>query len=451
VKSAASILPHSWAKYLCVPAFLYALVVSAFIFVESAGMRGARDFHQFWYAGHFILQGRDPYAAFFAKEQPQLPIHYLDGITVSEGPVAQGDLEITPSNTPLMLLLITPFSALSWQSAKWSFLVINMFLMLATGWLVLRQIPFAGRGLHRFDELLLFLLYFDLSATRIAIENGQTTLSVFLMMLVVLLTYNRAWPVAGIALGLALSKYSLSIPILLFVLYKGKFNILILAGLVQVVGVLGLSALTAASPLTLVEENIRIFRLLLGQPGIHLSHWLGVVADTPLIAFLPALGLSLFVFVPLFLWTRAAHANSAQSTDIIDYHILTLLFLWSLLVAYHRVYDTLILLLFFTLVFKGLAYPNLWRLAKSGQNALLLFLAFTPLLMILPARLIDRVIPFYYESLSDGGVTILLITMLLVSMFLLWRYVQILRMGAEISEPHQGPPADMQTKSIQRI
>ncbi len=221
---------------LCTLAGLYAITVIAYIFIETGKPLGARDFHQFWYAGHFILQRHDPYAAYFAGEQPRLPIRYLDGVTINQYPVARPDLEITPSNTPTMLILLTPLAYFSWNDAKWSFMLINLVLMLITGWLVLRYISFGGIRLALPDEILIFLVYFDLSATRIAIENGQTTLLVFLLMLITLLSMERSWFGSGLSLGVALSKYSLSLPVFLFLIYKKKFEALLVTIGVQILG-----------------------------------------------------------------------------------------------------------------------------------------------------------------------------------------------------------------------
>src|SRR6185503_5078660 len=110
MRVARPILTFRWTLILCILAGLYSIAVITYIFIETGKPLGARDFHQFWYAGHFILQGRDPYAAYFAGEQPKLPIKYLDGVVADHYPVAQGDLTIIPSNTPMMLLLLAPFS-----------------------------------------------------------------------------------------------------------------------------------------------------------------------------------------------------------------------------------------------------------------------------------------------------------------------------------------------------
>ncbi len=423
MKVPATVLPYRWTTFLCILAGVYAAAVMTYIFIETRSTEGATDFHQFWYAGQFIIQGRDPYEAFFAGEQPALPIAYWDGVVLERYPVAQPYLEITPSNTPAMLLLLSPLATLSWANAKLAFLFINILLMLLTAILIVRRIPFADVKLAPIDELFIFLIYIDLSATRIAVENGQTTLLVFLLMLVAVLHAERDWRISGLALGLALSKYSLSLPIFLFLLLKKKFRILLLAVGVQIFGILAIAAITGTSPLTIVLENIQLFVRLFDQPGIHLSRWFEGVSNNVLVSMLPVLMMTLAVFIPMYFWFRA-RPNLSNMQDVIDFHLLTILFLWTMLVAYHRLYDTLILIVFVVLIYKGLSTPSLWSLSGGQRRILLGSVAILPFILIVPARLVDRFLPGFYGAVGDLIITIFLLLMLGLSMFLLGRIMR---------------------------
>jgi hypothetical protein len=70
-------------------------------------------------------------------------------------------------------------------------------VLLVTGWPVLRRASFARFRLARIDVVLLFLVYLDPSATRIAIENGPITLFVFLFVLLAVIGKNSPLIVAG--------------------------------------------------------------------------------------------------------------------------------------------------------------------------------------------------------------------------------------------------------------
>lgn len=421
MKVAKSILPYQWTVILCLLAGIYAVTVMAYIFIETQKPLGSRDFHQFWYAGQFIIQGRDPYQAFFAGEPPALPIVYLDGVVVDRYPVAQPGLEITPSNTPFMLLLLTPLAYYSWADAKMAFMFVNLALLLMTAILIIRRIPFGDVKLAPIDEIFIFLVYIDLSATRIAIENGQTTLLVFLLMLIAWLYVDRDWRISGAALGLALSKYSLSLPMFLFLLYKRKFRVLFLSVGVQILGILGLAAITKTSPVTIVLENIQLFLRLFDQPGIHLSRWFESVSGGPFAAMLPVLVLTLAIFAPLYFWLRGRSIPSSMQ-DIVDFHLVTILFIWTMLAAYHRLYDTLILISFPILIYKGLNIPSLWKLSDGERKLIFGFLAIQPFIFILPARYLDRFLgPGYYGRVGDAVITLILIITLQITVALLGR------------------------------
>lgn len=425
MQTAEAILPARWARILCALAGFYAVLVTVYLFLETAKPSGSRDFHPFWYAGHFIHEERDPYAAYLAGEQPSLPIRYLDGIVMNQ-PVLHEELSLIPTNTPVMLLFLSLFSKFSWGIAKWLFLFFNLVVMLLTGWLALWKIPFGGVKLARLDQLFLFLLYFDFSATRIALENGQTTLIVFLLMLVALYYAERSWLLAGSALGIALSKYSLSLPIFLFFLYKKDFKVLLLAITVQGLGLLGLAAITKNNPLKIIQENALILTEVSGQPGVHLSHFVELFTNIRLLTVTPVLIMTLLVFVPILRWLRKKRNGASASQDLVDLHLITILFIWTLLVGYHRLYDTLILIVFVTLVFKGLAYPNVWKWSDGGRKNLLLFAAALSVFMVLPARIVDVVLPEYYGRVGDSVTTVVLLILLTIAMLLLRRLLQML-------------------------
>ena len=439
MKPTSYILPVKWTWTLCILAGIYAVAVAAYLFTETPKPSSASDFHAYWYAGHFLIEGRDPYQAYINGEQPSLPVRYRDRGITRQYPIAQPGLSLAPAYTPVILIPLSLFSHLSWQTAKWSFLVLNLALLFVTGWLVLRRVPFGGIRLALLDELLIFLLYFDLSATRIAIENGQVTLLVFALMLITLLTAEFAWPVAGLALGFALSKYSLALPMVLFMIYKKKYRIIFLAVLIQLLGILGLAAITRQSPVSIVLENIQLFLQHFDQPGIQISRWFESLLPNRFASLLPALVMTVLVFLPLFLWLRKRDQRTVPQGEIVDFHLLTILFIWTLLLGYHRLYDTLILVFFIVLVFKGSASPGIWGLAARERTALWTFMLLLPPILILPARIVDLLLPFYYGRVSDFITTILLVIMLAISMFLLWRYLQNmqLKINHKEAESHE--------------
>ncbi|NKQ36716.1 MAG: hypothetical protein HF973_14020 [Chloroflexi bacterium] len=105
--------------YLLLFLMLPASIIFALFSVREVLLpRGSADFHSYWFSGHFLRQGTDPYQAFFDRRVPSVPVHYVDGLTTEQAPVAQPGLAITPANTAPITLLLSLFSWLSWPSAK---------------------------------------------------------------------------------------------------------------------------------------------------------------------------------------------------------------------------------------------------------------------------------------------------------------------------------------------
>jgi hypothetical protein len=250
-----------------------------------------------------------------------------------------------------------------------------------------------------------------------------------------------------LTLGIALSKYSLSLPVFLFFLYKKKFKILLFAIGIQFLGLLTLAAISRTSPITVGMENIRLFSQLFDQPGVHLARQFEILTKNHLLTEIPVLVMTILVFVPMFLWLRKHKYTESSTEEVLDFHLLTILFIWTILVAYHRLYDTLILLFFIVLVFKGLATPAIWKLHRREKSMLLVFIAIFPVILVLPARIVDKVLTDYYGTISDAVTSIYFLLMLVLSMFLLRRFLrnmqlQTIHERAEVHDLSNDPQRD---------
>jgi len=85
--------------------------------------------HSYWYHGHYVKAGEDPYQAFF------------DGVVTENLPPAQPGLANTPANTAPLVLGLSIFSWLSWTQAKTFWMFINLCLTLLIPGLVIRLLP----------------------------------------------------------------------------------------------------------------------------------------------------------------------------------------------------------------------------------------------------------------------------------------------------------------------
>ncbi len=83
-----------------------------------------------------------------------------------------------------------------------------------------------------------------------------------------------------------------------------------------------------------------LFFRLFDQPGVHLSRWFEFISDNHFMTIIPSLIMTALVFIPMLLWLKGTPPGTAEEEEIRDFHVLTVLFIWTILVAYHRLYDT---------------------------------------------------------------------------------------------------------------
>ena len=407
------------------------IISLVYVIVKTRDASGGVDFHSYWYAGHFIRQERDPYTAYVNGESPS-PLAYLDAAAV-EGTVDQGNgLATVPANTAPVVWLLSLFAFFSWPTAKLLWMAVNLALMALTPWLVWRLLPDKGTGLGWQGKLLLALVFWGIFGTRNIIGNGQTSLLVFVLMLVTLSWAERGWLVAGLALGVALSKYSLALPIFLLLLLERRWRVLLVALAVQALALLALAFFTGETVWEILGAYLVIFQLHTGLEGIHLA---SLFPGSPMAEVLADVVLSVLVFGTLlwkgFVFRRHSSATglpcmpAAACAPLAQAHVFNVLMLWTLLVAYHRAYDTFTAILFVALAGWGLA-RGVWALSAGGRLAMWAALLVLVGALSLPAQgmaLLAGLLPVGalagWLDMQGRGMTLALLAMLGVSLWLL--------------------------------
>ncbi len=384
---------------------------------------GGIDFHSYWYSGHFIRQGIDPYRAYLQGLIPDPPVSYLDSKTFSTGAIAQPGLATVPANTAPVVITLSALSYFTWPTAKLIWLAINLLLMFIIPGMVIRLLP-DDQTLDAYTKVIIYLAFLGMFGTRNIAGNGQTSLLIFALMLLALISIRRSWFAAGVWLGLALSKYSLSLPVFIYFIIRKKYLAAITSLLVQAIAAALLGILTRTSPFTVFYEYIQILGVHTGLPGIQIG---SLFPDSPNASIAAAAMMTFAVFVILFIWLRRHTGVSAPNSwfeQFSGYHIVTALVVWTLLVAYHRAYDSFIAILYFALVIYGLSNRVSWRLSSLQRRVFTIgtVLAYIPL--SLPARgitWINRAIP--NETLAgwlDFQGKLLTLTLLLILAVILW-------------------------------
>lgn len=389
---------------------LFALARTVMKSYEPEG--GAWDLHPYWYFGHFVHAGINPYAAYAEKLTLPGPVHYLDGSVVPPEDVAQPKLGLVPANTAPVLLLLSLLSFFPWLIAKSIWLACNVALIIAIPWLAMRLLP-PSLLLARPLQWLAAFSFYAMKGPREAAASGQTSLLVFFLMIVSLLLRQSHWLWAGLALGVALGKYSLSLPVFLFLLLEKRFRLLAVAILVQVVALIVVSMLGSGS----IGETLQVYWSMISrhslQPGVHLGYALR--AYPQLVNVLVVAGsVVTLAMVGYSRWRGWLAADVLPVNGV--------LVLWTLLAAYHRNYDALMVILFLILC---LAAATTWQLPPGQAYFVGLVWLLSLIVMCLPGDLARIVLSDEQADLFliwvDRSMTAAIVVMWAVNLWLLPR------------------------------
>ncbi len=371
--------------------FLIAAISIGRILTKGLGER-AIDFHSFWYAGHFIWQGVDPYKAQIEGMQVRLPYQYLDGPTAAQEPPM---LWVSPGNTAPFVLAVSLLSLFSWPVAFKAWAAINLILGAAIVWLVLRLL---GRRMRSREGLVLLATFFSFISMRAVLEYGQTSVFVLTFMLVALLLIRRSPLLAGAALGIALSKYSLTFPVLLLFLYQRRWKAIGVSIAVQLAGIAAIAWLGNSTPQDVLAEYARIQLGMWDSNGIHLRATL--LKDWGPWAYAVLVPGSLAVFALLARCHKSRRAAGRVFDHLTELHLVSIIMLWSLLAVYHRFYDNTGAILFVALVIiyagKPVDQEAAYQLSSRQRAAVYAITGVVAVIWILPAYLVVGDVPYTY-------------------------------------------------------
>lgn len=402
---------------------------------------GGLDLHAIWHSGHALRQREDPYRFALERRAPDLPIRYIDGAVTTEPPVAQPGFPTLPSNTAPLYLPLAASAFLSWPTARWAGFAANLILMILIPLLVIRSFPYQQQ-FSTADKLLIFFLFIALTGTRVTAWIGQTTFLVFALMLGSLLLRERHPLWAGVLLGFALSKYSLAIAVVLFLVWEWRRRnlwILVTAAAVQVGSLLVISWISRVPPWAIVVDYVDIFKLFLSaQHGLRLGMLF------PNNAFLEiAIPLLLTVCVlGLLAWLRLRRTWPATTYELAGYEAFTALVLWSLLAAYHGIYDYATAITAAPLGLLLLQAPATWGLSGKQQMAALAAMGMGFAVLIMPGTAVETFLPPDLAQswlwLFDRLLILAILTLLVTTVWLATR-------------PHQDVERTISSGTMQRL
>jgi uncharacterized protein (TIGR03382 family) len=284
-----------------------------------------------------------------------------------------------------MLLLLSPLAWLPWEQAKVVWLACNLALILTIPWLTLRLLPPAW-GLSRPLQGLVALAFYAMKGPRESAASGQTSLLVVALMLLALLLRRRHWVWAGVALGLALGKYSLALPTAIYFVLTRAWRSLAVAAAIQVAGVLLVSLPGGMDVGATLAAQWGMIARHAAQPGVHFTY---ALRAAPWLAQAAVVGITLLVAWALWHNRRVIE----RPGDALAVH--ALLMPWLLLVTYHRNYDTLAVILW--LVW-ALAAAAAWQLPHGQVRNVAVGWLLALGVMALPGEIVR---PFLNDAQAD--------------------------------------------------
>jgi hypothetical protein len=422
MKRSSSIL-----KFLRIASFVTLMLLGAIslgrLVQQTFSDAGGNDLYTYWYAGQFLREGKDFYKAFINDELPSVPVQYLDReVGTLDGIIFPGLVPAPASTTPVFILL-APLAFLSWPLAKATWLVLNLALLGVIPFLIVRLFP-NHDWLKGWEFVGFLLAMLGLTSTRYSAASGQITFLILDLLLATLFLANDKPWIAGFLLGLALSKYSLALGILiLFIVFEPKVRLIVAAGLVQIAGIVFLMFVSGSGFMEIIGEYIRMAVWHVGREGIHLAaafhseQYLGLIA----------LALTLAVGIPLVVWRwkNGRRWYNQSLSPLSRYLLAVILILWTLLVGYHRAYDAMVVVTFFGLIAYLAKQPNAWRLGKRFRFGLIFFSITALLLLMVPSgsvvrSLLPPALDVFWGQAANLTTTVLICIFLILTIVLLF-------------------------------
>jgi len=292
-----------------------------------------------WGPARALLHGVDPYSLYLrcgrCAKPPFLP------------PVA-------PMYPASALVLLLPLAALPWPVAKATWATLN--ILPGAGLVAaLHRLFVPGAGWRLFVVTLMALLASTPFLNNLG--NGQHAIFALAFFPAALWAERRGHPVlASVLLAVSWFKYSLTFPLSLLLVLRGRFSMLLGAVAIHTLLTLFAAAWAGTNPIDLLLEPLRVIRGV-GSVGhlevFGLATRLGLTSK--LVPMLAAIALTLAVMTAI--WRGRAHG---------DLQLLSLLALFGYAVMYHYPYDLVILVV---PLFYVVSRVRLWNALDFLQRA----------------------------------------------------------------------------------
>lgn len=403
------------------------------------------DFEQFYVSGQLAQQGLDPYRTFV--EQRQMLLDEYAHPAVSDIVCLESLPERPNYNTPLLVLLMIPFTWLDFQTARMVWFGLQALMAIALPLVMLRLNWRQPGAVWSAIAVLLFLAW---APVRTTFAHGQVALvtSLALMLSIVLVRRDRPlW--AGLLLGLALSKYTLTGAVVLYFIVYRHYRALAMAVLAQLAGLILLAPIVGETLFGIIGSYVHLLINVIGQSFqiVSLDGWLNLLGldarSSALIAFGIGFVLVLALVVPRYI--REALGSSEHLPPAVERFKANLLIMIMVLVGvffvYHRSYDLPIVFLYVTLLM-GVPLPEKLNSPTGRAYAVLAAagLVLTGVMIIPPSAATVFVSGPAADIAAVALPSLALLLVLGASLFALYRLEQLAPLLVQSAEE---PPAQV--------
>ena len=285
---------------------------------------------------------------------------------------------------PSLLFLLFPYTLLTPLAARYAWLISNLVFTGAMVWL-LRKTFFKEMQAQIF--YLLVLLMIAGTPWRNQIGVGQHTIFSFLFfLLAVYFTQREKTVLASLSLAVCYFKYTLTVPLALYFVYKRKWKELVISVSIHILLTIGAAFWLKESFLAMIIEPLKVSSALSGEGSMDIGALMGGGPYAFVLAVLVMAGLLFLSFV----------MPKDQEPLLVS-----ILRLWSLIVTYHRSYDYFVMILPFC-YFNGLANDRKW---ENAVYTILVFAVFFVLRLFSesPASLAGVGIFYYLVTFALTG------------------------------------------------
>ena len=285
---------------------------------------------------------------------------------------------------PSLLFLLFPYTLLTPLAARYAWLISNLVFTGAMVWL-LRKTFFKEMQAQVF--YLLVLLMIAGTPWRNQIGVGQHTIFSFLFfLLAVYFTQREKTVLASLSLAVCYFKYTLTVPLALYFVYKRKWKELVISVSIHILLTIGAAFWLKESFLAMIIEPLKVSSALSGEGSMDIGALMGGGPYAFVLAGLVMAGLLFLSFV----------MPKDQEPLLVS-----ILLLWSLIVTYHRSYDYFVMILPFC-YFNGLANDRKW---ENAVYTILVFAVFFVLRLFSesPASLAGVGIFYYLVTFALTG------------------------------------------------